>query len=180
MKKKYRFRNSTFTENAQAVGEFFEKAFPHGNPKPHEIVEIAKEKDCVIHKYFDWDNESAAEKYRINQARQLIRCLYVEIDEGNEVRAYESILTLEDERSYLEIDRIASDQSLVDQVIETALKELNYWKLKYEKYKNHFPSVFEAVTKDLKGVSHEEEVSRRTNNPNPANRNKDRQNYSSR
>ena len=40
-----------------------------------QIVERAKDEGCELHKCFTWDNDIAAEKYRIIEARQIVRHL---------------------------------------------------------------------------------------------------------
>lgn len=46
---------------------------------PAQIVEKAKDSKTELHKCFEWDNEKAAEKYRLEQARMVTHQLvYVE------------------------------------------------------------------------------------------------------
>jgi len=52
---------------------------------PTAVIEEATDPDSPLHDYFDWDNESAAYKWRIDQARRLIR--EVRIDNGEEGKA---------------------------------------------------------------------------------------------
>ena len=44
-----------------------------GRIDPHAIVEAARSPESPLHRYFEWDDTSAAEKYRISQARELLR-----------------------------------------------------------------------------------------------------------
>ena len=41
--------------------------------KPEDVVEAARPKDSPLHSQFDWNNSEAANKWRIHQARNLIR-----------------------------------------------------------------------------------------------------------
>lgn len=161
--KKYKFKNTLGlrNDNAQALGEFLEAKFPDGRPNAHKLVEVAKDPESIAHKYFDWDDKSAADKWRVHQARKLINALYIEI--GNtEVRAYESVyLTELNSKDYTDIDQISKDESLVEQVVEAARKELIYWKLKYQKYSDFFPKTFHAISAELdKGVTNGQEENR--------------------
>lgn len=59
---------------------------------PKSLLAKAKEKDSPIHSFFDWDDESAAEKHRIEQARGLLGCIQVfEIRTGRPARAFYSV-----------------------------------------------------------------------------------------
>jgi hypothetical protein len=40
---------------------------------PSEVVDSARDPDSPLHSHFEWDNDEAAEKYRLSQARTLIR-----------------------------------------------------------------------------------------------------------
>jgi hypothetical protein len=40
---------------------------------PADVVEKARDPDSPLHSHFEWDNTAAAEKYRLVQARTLIR-----------------------------------------------------------------------------------------------------------
>lgn len=183
MKKKYNFRESNpiyKNRNAQIVGEFLERSFPDQKIDTAKLVELAKNPKCEIHKYFDWDDKEAAHKYRIIQARQMINALYVESESGNRIRAYENVYLEETgKREYIDIDRISEVEDLFEQVVQSAFRELKYWKLKYQQYKEHFSDVFEVIDKlDVKGVTNAKKESRsRKKSTNPLNRNKNSENH---
>ena len=40
---------------------------------PEQVLEKAKDESTELHKCFDWDDTSAANKYRLHQARQIIQ-----------------------------------------------------------------------------------------------------------
>ena len=40
---------------------------------PEAVVEAARDKDSPLHSHFDWNNTEAAAKWRLHQARNLIR-----------------------------------------------------------------------------------------------------------
>ena len=40
-----------------------------GRVTPEEVIDAARRTDSPLHDYFDWDDTSAAHKYRIEQAR---------------------------------------------------------------------------------------------------------------
>ena len=44
---------------------------------PKAILDFARDENSELHKCFEWDNDSAAEKYRTIQAGNVIRMLYI-------------------------------------------------------------------------------------------------------
>ena len=47
------------------------------NITPSSLLERARDKESELHKCFEWDNDVAAERYRITQAGNIIRMLYI-------------------------------------------------------------------------------------------------------
>ena len=45
--------------------------------KPEQVLDKARDDSSELHKCFDWDDSSAAEKYRLHQARLVINHLIV-------------------------------------------------------------------------------------------------------
>lgn len=43
-----------------------------GKITPHEVLEKAKDESSELHKCFEWNNDVAAEKYRLQQAKAII------------------------------------------------------------------------------------------------------------
>lgn len=61
------------------------------NITPKEVLEKAKDKNSELHKCFEWDNDVAAEKYRLQQARAIIiNLVYVKKDKQEQpVRCFQ-------------------------------------------------------------------------------------------
>lgn len=45
------------------------------NVSPEEVLEKAKDENSELHKCFEWDDTVAANKYRLQQARQIIQLI---------------------------------------------------------------------------------------------------------
>lgn len=73
--------------DAKVIQSVLIERFPSGEFSAKEILEVARSNRSPIHKYFNWDDTDAAEKYRLIQAQKMIQCLVVEIDDV-EVRKY--------------------------------------------------------------------------------------------
>jgi hypothetical protein len=67
----------------------------HGQLTPEIVIDYASPQDSPLHKFFQWDDSKAAELYRLEQARGLIRRIKVEyVTEETKtvtVRAYHCI-----------------------------------------------------------------------------------------
>jgi hypothetical protein len=82
--------------DAQKVGEELED-IPVRNAS--SVLEVARNSDGELHKCFTWDDSVAAEKYRLDQARYVLRMIvtpiHTESDNGEatiKIRAYESVV----------------------------------------------------------------------------------------
>jgi len=67
----------------------------HGNLTPEMILEEARSEASPLHSLFEWDDQVAGEKYRLGQARVLVRIVREEIGEEEDgspiyVRTYVS------------------------------------------------------------------------------------------
>ena len=63
----------------QAIGELNALAGRTGKLTPEQVVEAAKNPKSPLHDCFTWDNNAAAEKWRIEEARELIRSVRIEV-----------------------------------------------------------------------------------------------------
>jgi hypothetical protein len=50
-----------------------------GRLTPEDVVKSAARKTSPLHEYFEWDEKKAAKKYRLMQARQLIRSVTIHV-----------------------------------------------------------------------------------------------------
>ena len=79
-----------------------------------QVVNEARKPDSSLHSLFDWDDQSAAEKHRLTQARTLIRSIRVEIKtETTKVRAVGFVRNPDvdpKEQGYVSVDSVRSDE----------------------------------------------------------------------
>lgn len=118
-----------------------------GKLTPRVVVEAARDPEHPLHNRFEWDNTVAAEKYRLGQARDLIRMAveFVDAPAGpTKVRSFHSV-TRADGRAYEPIEEIKVDPFMSKLVLQAAERE---WKALFIKYK-HLAEFLEAVRKDL-------------------------------
>ena len=104
--------------------------------KPDDIVNYAKNKNTLLHKYFCWDNSQAAEKYRLQQAECIIRSVKIEIipnskkDEIITIREYVSLPNDRGVNGYRQIDEVLNETKLKLQLIESIQKEFDSFRIK--------------------------------------------------
>ena len=121
------------------------------------LIETAKIKSNPLHKLFDWDDSSAAEKWRLHYARNLINEVKVIID-TKELYAFENVNVTfentsgENEREYKPRAEILSNEEYRRQVIASALNYMDYWTEKNKEF-SEFKPIFISVNKVKKALS---------------------------
>jgi hypothetical protein len=121
---------------------------------PRLIVEDARPETSPIHNHFEWDNAVAAEAYRLEQARDLVRSVRVSYTapSGREEKT-RAFVNLQREgapsRDYTPVEEVAADpvlQALALREAERAWREL------YERYK-HLDEFLKLVASDVQGAA---------------------------
>lgn len=120
---------------AQVVGQELEKLRTkfNGRLEPDMVVHVAKSASHPLHELFEWDDNVAAQAYRVGQARAVIRSIEVVIEEAPKskpVRAFVSVVRDRD-RSYTSVQHAMSDEDLRKQVLMQAMSELEAWRKRY-------------------------------------------------
>lgn len=114
---------------------------------PESIVERATNVHSELHELFNWDDNSAAHQWRLQQARVLINEIRVIIEE-KEFHAFENINITEEAGSneYLERKEILDNEQFRQLMIKKAFSYLVYWKEQYKDYKEFNP-IFKNIEK---------------------------------
>lgn len=155
--KKYKATDGAqFDKNrAQIYGDCLNKIAERNNGtfKPIDVVEEARNKKNPLHEVFDWDNTTAAEKYRIEQARHLIQHIYVEVKYDHtkkDMRGWISVSETPNEKKlnikYINVQRVMEEPDLRYQVVLGALEEAEYWRERWNQY-NELSLVFNSIKK---------------------------------
>lgn len=133
--KKFSWRpGARFKADADKVGLELEaiRKKHNGKLKPANIVKRAKIKNSAMHCVFIWDDEQAAEEYRIHQARRLVSCLRVDVefmenpvqDISQNVRAFVNVTDADGDRFYTSTDVALQDVDLKLQVLNAARRKV--------------------------------------------------------
>lgn len=104
--------------------------------KPEQVLNKAKDENSELHKCFDWNDSSAAEKFRLIQARDVIRHLIViKRDEDEEKEPVQFRVMMKNERTqdsgYKQTIVMVKDEDEYRKLLEQAYAELHSFKQKY-------------------------------------------------
>ena len=122
------------TANPQKIGESLEKIRVNagGELTPIDVVNAARSPKSALHDYFEWDDSVAAEQFRLNQARGVIRLVRVEdaASETGTVRAFVSISS-ETGKSYRSMGDVKASADLRAAVLAAAERDLDAFTRRY-------------------------------------------------
>lgn len=123
--------------------------------RPSDVVEAARVETSPLHSRFDWDDSEAAEKWRLHQARGLIRVTVEYIGTGEEkipARVFVSLTTdrNEDGGGYRATAAVMADTDYRKQLLADALDEMQRFEKKYAELKE-LAEVFAAMRKARRG-----------------------------
>lgn len=103
--------------------------------RPADVVAFARNPETALHHCFTWDDTEAAEKYRLNQARAVIRLSVTVVGEdADPVRALVSLSS--DRRSgggYRALVDVMSDEAQRAEMLADALNDLRILRRKYQR-----------------------------------------------
>ena len=124
---------------------------------PKDIVDDARNKDSVFHSFFEWNNKKAAEKFRLEQAKYILRSVSVVFvtEDGQKTtqRAFVNITRKdalgESKQVYVNIERALTDADMRKQIIDRALDEALDWQARYKVY-TELNTISKAIEKTAK------------------------------
>ncbi|MEM0143270.1 MAG: hypothetical protein QXL94_04890 [Candidatus Parvarchaeum sp.] len=135
---------NTITAEAQAELERI-RISHDGFLRPEDVVEAARPESSPLHHYFDWDDSEAAAKWRLEQARRIIRTPVVIVhSEVEPIRAYVSMKQDRPiKKGYRAVTEVIKEEELRRQLLKQAMEELRAFRRKY------------AILKELCGIMKE-------------------------
>lgn len=122
----------------------------HNRLTPDLVLQEARDPAHPLHSRFEWDDEVAGERYRRNQARELIRAVRITYKDGDEfgpatsVRAYHSVPD-GDGFAYRPAEEIAEDPRMREHLLRSMERD---WKALRRRY-GHFEDFAKLVMRDL-------------------------------
>ena len=135
--------NGIYEANAQKVAE----EIGDGKFDYKDIVEKARDESTELHKCFEWDDTKAAEKYRLQQARNVVQML-VFTPTKKEEQPLRVFQITQDKNVYQPTKLFLQNKSEYEALLERALRELEAFKKRYSTLAE-LEEVFDAIEKAL-------------------------------
>lgn len=120
----------------------------HGKLTPALVVEEAAAEDHPLHNRFEWDDAVAGHKYRLTQAKQLIRVVketYIDRSGAPEDVRFFHAIPREDGMVYEPLPEILGDDLATKVLLSSMEREWRSLRKRYEK----FEQFRELVLRDL-------------------------------
>ena len=127
----------------KAVQEIERIEAVYGTISPEVIVNEAAKVDNPLHQYFQWDDEKAANNYRLQQARVLINNIEVEIISGGGEKTYMAAYEIGAAKSYKNI--VNFDKDDIEFVKQNTKTEIMYLQNKLKRYQQ-FNKIIEILS----------------------------------
>lgn len=128
----------------------------YGEVQPQEVVEIARSSESVMHSLFTWDDNIAAQKYRENEARLILRSIReikIKIirpeEKPQEVRCRVYVNPAPHTGTGYKSTFRITDKAERDSIIAQAKIELNAWMDRYSDLVEQFEQMFFDVRSEF-------------------------------
>ncbi len=149
----YRARPGFFISDAEAqvVGEFCETVqAKHGSVTPTLFLKEAKG-DARVRRFIDWDDASAANKFRLEQAGRLIRSFTVTVSRNDRDVEVRGLQFVDKDRGYVPAGQVFADAEMSAAVLERAKKDAVGWYHRYQHLRTvaGLGPIFEAIEANL-------------------------------
>ena len=139
--------------DAQTAGAVCEELEKKGGLTAEALVDVSRSEDAPLHNEFEWDNDVAAEKHRVSQARYIIRALVIkreDVDEDGNIVEEEpdaapvrAFFTVDKQAGYESTQKIITCAEKRTALLDTAMKELHSFERKYQTLTELYPLFLE-------------------------------------
>lgn len=111
----------------------------------HAVVSAATRADSPLHKHFEWDDDIAADKFRLEQGRHLFRCARVKVEGAGQeaptlVRVYINPMN---DGLYHTVAEVMGSDDLREQALRKVMMELRAMQTRNAE----FQQLFEVLAK---------------------------------
>jgi len=132
-------------KRANVVGRIIEGIADRngGRIDAKDLLAVARPKNSPIHDMFEWDDTTAAERYRVEQARHVLRSVQVRVTGGTKKPVVTKAFPFVDD-NYIPVEQVYEDKGLRNELLREALREGESWMARYE-HLAELASVFQAL-----------------------------------
>lgn len=134
--------------DAQIVAE--EIASIGESATPVQIVDKARDSSTELHKCFEWDDAIAAEKHRLDQARQVVRHLVIRETIREDKPPVRFLFKPESGAGYRPTQLVVRNQDRYQALLESAMRDLRSLRIKYH-ILTELEQVFDAIEDLMRG-----------------------------
>ena len=142
---------SRFKVDANTAGTVCKQLEAAGNLSAKSLLDASRPEDAPLHSEFEWNDSIAAEKFREEQARCIIRHLVVRLDEKPDKPIRGFFRITQGEARYTNVEAILAARDLRSELIRQALAELAAFQRKYGDLAE-LAEVFEAAANVRRAV----------------------------
>lgn len=145
---------------AQVIGEELQAMRERGvEVTPESVVEQAADQNSRLHKFFDWNDTTAAESWRKQQARSIVNHLMIVtvVDDSVKLVKAEFSVTFQPRKDlpitkrYVSVNTVLDSPVLLGDLRQAAIQELRHWAEKYSglglREFGHFYKMIESLGK---------------------------------
>lgn len=141
---------------ADAVGQHLEGLRERfkGELTPKDVVDDARNHNSPLHPFFEWSDTKAAEQYRLQQARGLIRAVVAVVTSpGTPAQRVQAFVHIPEGGTphYRATDHAMSQERTREMVLRQAFKEFRAWQKRYE-HLEELADLFKAGSKVLERI----------------------------
>ena len=139
----YQWKDASYIKvDATVAGRMCEELEATVGLSAKTLLDANRADDAPLHNEFEWNDNVAAEKYRLNQARHIINCLVVTRDSTEPQRMFFNIE--KSDSQYFSVDAIMRRTDTREKLLKMALGELHAFSVKYAALEE-LAKVFEAI-----------------------------------
>jgi tRNA A37 N6-isopentenylltransferase MiaA len=111
----------------------------HGIIDPHTVVDESRPEDAALHPVFEWCDEIAAEKWRVEQARRVVRSVEVVIEPqyGSTQIAY---VNIQSQGGYMSAATVSSRPDLYQEALQSYRSRMEAASVQLIKMENLAPT----------------------------------------
>lgn len=117
---------------------------------PAQIVDKARDAKTELHKCFEWDDAVAAEKHRLDQARQVVRHLVIRETVREDKPPIRFLFKPENGKGYQPTKLIVRNPDSYQSLLANALRDLEALRVKYHSL-TELEAVFDAIEDLMRG-----------------------------
>lgn len=147
-------------KDAEKIGPVLYSLSEQGEVTARDVVDAARSGNSPLHSYFEWNDKKAADRFRLEQARNMlanIKIRYIDGDDGQpkEAKAFQVMRSGAydtEPRKYRTFEVLYGDSAYAASMMDGAITDLMTWKKRYEPCVDlwiKFSDVFQSVINQI-------------------------------